>query len=109
TSVRYITGHQQKGQPVVHDWESLANPETTLVIYMGLANLAAIAENLLKAGLAVETPALAVQDGTTPQQKLVWGCVGDIAAKVRSAELASPTTVYIGKVVGIAKALHQQP
>ena len=43
TGVRFVTGHCCAGAGLDLDWRSLADPETTLVVYMGLANLAEIA------------------------------------------------------------------
>ena len=105
TGVRYITGHQQKGEPMHHDWKSLADPETTLVIYMGLANLGIITENLISARLSPDTPAVAVQDGTTGAEKICFATVRNIATVTKEQGLVPPTTVFIGRVVGIARRI----
>lgn len=102
--VRFITGHQQKGEPVVQDWSGLADPMTTLVIYMGLANLEVIAEKLIAAGLPAETPVAAIQDGTTEQEKRVYAPLNTIGAEVKRAELEAPVLVIIGNVVTMATA-----
>lgn len=101
TGVQYITGHSQHGVPMQLDWARLANPETTLVIYMGLANLGEITHQLMLAGLDSHTPAIAIQDGTTPKQRHVAGIVADIHAKVQEQQLQPPTLIIIGKVAGI--------
>ena len=54
-----------------YQWEQLVDPKTTLVIYMGLSTLPSLVEGLLESGLSPTTPALAVQDGTTPTQRVV--------------------------------------
>ena len=39
TGVRFLTGHCRAGVGLDLNWQSLADPDTTLVVYMGLANL----------------------------------------------------------------------
>jgi Tetrapyrrole (Corrin/Porphyrin) Methylases len=36
TGVRYLTGHRRLDSDLDFDWRSLSDPETTLVVYMGL-------------------------------------------------------------------------
>ncbi|MGE5503971.1 MAG: uroporphyrinogen-III C-methyltransferase, partial [Actinomycetota bacterium] len=59
--VRFVTGHAREGLPLAHDWSKLADPDCTLVIYMGLTTLPLIADELVKAGLPADTTAAAVQ------------------------------------------------
>ena len=99
TGVRFITGHQQKGEPVPLDWQGLADPHTTLVIYMGLANLETIAANLIAHGLPADTPAMAIQDGTTPSQRFCKATLATLHGTVTDAQFTSPTLIIIGKVV----------
>ena len=75
TSVRYLTGHAQEGGEAQLDstMAACADPDTTLVVYMGLATLPALTQNLTAAGLPPGTPAVAVERGTTPQQRTVRG------------------------------------
>lgn len=101
-SVRFITGHKQKGEPVDLDWKGLADPGTTLVIYMGLANLGMIAENLIKSGLPSDTPAVAIQNGTTPEEKKCFCSIAEIADLTKKLEFKPPTTIIVGKVVGLS-------
>ena len=39
TGVRYVTGHRAADQSLDLDWASLADTDTTLVVYMGVANI----------------------------------------------------------------------
>lgn len=103
TSVRFITGHQQKGEPVHLDWAGLANPDTTLVVYMGLANLKEITENLIKHGLPKNTPVAAIQEGTTKNQKAAFSNLDKICKDIEG--FAAPTLIIIGKVVNVRNLL----
>lgn len=105
TSVQYITGHQQKGEAVSHDWKALAKPDNTLVVYMGLANIEKIAGNLIEAGLLAETPVLAVQEGTMKGEKRHYSTLRAVAADLNVHGFEPPTVIYIGKVVDIARQL----
>ncbi|HET7910626.1 MAG TPA: uroporphyrinogen-III C-methyltransferase, partial [Pseudolabrys sp.] len=71
TGVRYVTGHCREGEPLDLDWASLADPDTTLVIYMGLANIDEIVRQLVAHGLPGDTPALAVSQGTTRYEQKI--------------------------------------
>lgn len=97
--VRFLTGHQQKGEPIEHDWKGLADPMTTLVVYMGLANLENIANNLIKNGLPKNTPVAAIQDGTTEKERKHIGKLSTIATELKKKKFEPPVLIIIGKVV----------
>lgn len=108
SSVRFITGHQQKGQPMNLDWPGLANEDTTLVIYMGLTHLEELANNLMKHGLSPGTPCVSISNGTTEKQAACFAPLSEIYAKANAANLVAPTISIIGKVVGLSKSIGKQ-
>jgi uroporphyrin-III C-methyltransferase len=101
TGVRFVTGHQQKGKPVELDWQSLADPMTTIVVYMGLANIDQIAENLIKHGLPASTPLAAIQNGTTTAEKKLFSTLGMVANQLKERNFSPPALIIIGDVVGL--------
>jgi uroporphyrin-III C-methyltransferase/precorrin-2 dehydrogenase/sirohydrochlorin ferrochelatase/uroporphyrin-III C-methyltransferase len=103
--VHLITGHFKNDEPLDFDARRLADPEATLVIYMGLSNLPGICRSLLRAGLPASTPAMAVQDGTTPQQQRVVADLHNLPASVQAAGLQPPVLVVIGQTVALSKEL----
>ena len=103
--VRYVTGHCQSDAPLDLDWRGLADPDTTLVIYMGLAQIARIAASLIAAGLPAETPFAAVQNGTTPRQRHRVGMLADAAAIAASLPAGGPVLFIVGRVVALAPRL----
>lgn len=103
--VRLVTGHWREGQALDYDWHLLADPDCTLVIYMGLTHLKEIARRMIEAGLAADTPAAAVENGTTPRQRRVIGTLGDLPDLVAMAGLKPPTLIIVGKVVSLAGSL----
>ena len=105
TSVQFITGHQQNGEKTSHNWNSLSDPQTTLVVYMGLTNLGTITGELMAHGRSPDTPAIVVQDGTTPMERVCVGTLQNIAGKVRSQDITAPAITLIGDVVRVAQLL----
>lgn len=105
TGVRFVTGHCRDGQHLDLNWQSMADPNTTLVIYMGLINVKLISEELIKAGLQADTPAAAVERGTTPEQRTILTTLENLPQCVAKAELKAPSLLIIGKVVDLAKTI----
>jgi uroporphyrin-III C-methyltransferase len=109
TGVRFVTGHCREGWWLDHDWRGMADPETTLVVYMGLAQLEEITCRLIEAGLAAGTPAVAVEAGTTPHERAVWSSLAGLDTAVRAAGLQPPTLMVIGRVVAVLQdAAHDE-
>lgn len=107
TGVRFITGHFKAGEEDrEHDWARLADADTTLVFYMGLTNLTRIAARLMDHGLPADTPAAAIQNGTTHKQRAIQATVATLADKVEATGLKPPALVIIGKVVSLAESLN---
>lgn len=102
TGVRYVTGHCKANEPLQLDWQSLADPQTTLVVYMGLANVEQIASELIAHGLAASTPVLAVCQGTTPRERRVCATLAAFPDVVRAAGLDGPVLFIIGQVASLA-------
>ena len=104
-SVRYITGHFKNNQALDFDWSKMADPDCTLVIYMGVANVSLICKQLQLAGLAADTPAAAIHNATTTKQRKVISTLSCLATEMKSAKLATPTIIMIGKVVSLSEEL----
>ncbi len=97
-SVRFITGHVARGSQALN-WSELAQPDQTLVFYMGLFRLAQITEDLQEAGVDGQMPVALVENATLPEQRVVEGTISDIAEKAERFEVSGPTVVIIGHVV----------
>ncbi len=95
TSLTIVTGHEDPSkQRTDVDWEALARVGGTIVILMGVANIARITERLLAGGLSPDTPAAAVRWGTRPDQRTVRATL----ATLPDADLAPPSTIVVGDV-----------
>jgi uroporphyrin-III C-methyltransferase len=99
TGVRFLTGHCREGAGLDLNWASLADPDTTLVVYMGLANLPEISARLIDAGLPADTPAAAIADGTTERQRVLRTTLVALPEQVRTARFGAPVLIVIGRVV----------
>jgi uroporphyrin-III C-methyltransferase len=98
-----ISGHAPPGDPAsTLNWQALATANTTLVIMMGVATLPDITAELIKHGLAANTPAMTVADAAMPSQQAVRGTLADIAALTHAAGIKPPAITVIGAVAGFA-------
>jgi uroporphyrin-III C-methyltransferase len=81
------------------DWEMLARPRQTVVVYMGLAALEQVCAQLVAHGLPPGTPAALVERATTPHQHVFEGTLVTLAGHVRRAAPEPPTLLVVGEVV----------
>lgn len=97
-----VSGHLAPDHPgSLLNWAALASLRGTLVVLMGLKNLAAITDVLARHGRAPQTPAAVVQEGTTGNQRVLRGTLGTIAEVVREAGIRPPAVVVFGDVVEV--------
>jgi uroporphyrin-III C-methyltransferase len=74
----------------------------TLVILMGINNLAQITAGLVRAGMATAVPAAVVERGYSGAQRTTIATVGTLAARARALDIQPPAVVVIGAVVTFA-------
>lgn len=100
SSVAFITGHEDPTKPDSNvAWDKLATGAGTIVIYMGIKNIASITENLTRHGRDPQTPVAVVRWASTPRQKTVVGTLETIAGIVSAADIKPPALIVIGEVV----------
>ncbi|MEU5938610.1 uroporphyrinogen-III C-methyltransferase [Micromonospora sp. NPDC047548] len=96
-----VSGHLAPDSPAsLVQWPALAGLRGTLVVLMGLKNLAAITATLTAHGRDPATPVAVIQEGTTGAQRTLRSTLGAVAADVVEAGLRPPAIVVIGDVVG---------
>lgn len=100
----FVTGHQ-KGEGADLHWDALAKKDQTVVFYMGLSSVGIICEKMIEHGLEKHMPAALIQQGTTPEQKVVVGTLEDLPARVAAEQIQPPTLIIIGEVVRLHKTL----
>jgi uroporphyrin-III C-methyltransferase/precorrin-2 dehydrogenase/sirohydrochlorin ferrochelatase len=100
----FVTGHLKDGSMNL-DWEALARPKQTIVVYMGLHGLATLCAELVAHGLHGDTPIAIVQQGTTKNQRVVTGTLATLPGKTEVEELQAPTLIIVGGVVTLRRKL----
>jgi len=100
SSFAVVTGHEDpaKSESGV-DWERLATAVDTLVILMGVGALPRITERLLAAGRDPGTPAAVIHRGTTADEEIVVGTLGELARS--PATFLAPSVIVIGEAVAL--------
>jgi len=102
SSFAVVTGHKIGGNKI--KWGELARSVDTLVILMGLHNLAAIMDELRMGGCEPERPVAFIQSGTTPGQRVLCATVRTIGA-LAAANFQSPAIIVVGEVVKFSEIL----
>jgi uroporphyrin-III C-methyltransferase len=108
SSVTFVTGHEGcHDKPQSVNWEALAALGGTLVVLMGVTALPNFTARLIAGGLAADTPAAIIQEGTTERQRIVTGTVENIARLAKESGLTSPALTVIGTVVNLGEILRE--
>ncbi len=102
---RVATGHLRDDGELELDWRAMADPDSTLVVYMGLATIDRICARLAEVGLDPSTPAAAIQNGTTTAQRRVVGTLETLPSLARAHRLQPPALLVIGPTVELATQL----
>jgi uroporphyrin-III C-methyltransferase len=98
-----VTGHECEGGSDL-DWTALARMPV-LIVLMAHRTLGTIAGRLVAHGVAPQTPAAVVSQGTTPGQRVVLAPLTTIAKAAAAAGLKPPSVLVVGEVVRLAGAL----
>lgn len=107
----FVTGHLKDGTMNL-DWDALARPKQTVVVYMGLHGLDTLCAKLIEHGLPDTTPIAIVQQGTTPNQRVITGTLATLPAIAEREQPQAPTLIIVGGVVVLREKLawfHPQP
>lgn len=97
TSVTFVTGHDDPAKSTTQtNWNALAKVGGTIVLYMGVKTLPAIAAALIEGGMSPDIPAAAVQWGTHPKQRTVTATLATLADKATAAGVSAPVITVIG-------------
>ena len=103
-SCTFVTGHL-KNNIVNLNWQQLAAPGQTIVIYMGLLGLEIICQSLIQHGAAANLPIALIQQGTTHNQRVITGTLDTMSAKLKRHNVHAPTLFIIGTVVSLHDTL----
>ena len=96
-SFTVVTGHSRPAVEADVNWEALAQVGGTVVVLMGVAHRDLISDRLRRGGLPDDTPVIAVQWGTRPEQRSVRTTLARLAGEA----IQPPATIVIGAVAGL--------
>jgi uroporphyrinogen III methyltransferase/synthase len=106
SAVAFLTGHEDPAKPEsALDWDALASFPGTLVIYMGVRQLGAIAQRLIAGGRPASEPAALVQRGTFADQRVVTATLESIASVAQREGVRAPAIAIIGAVATLHERL----
>lgn len=104
-AVVFVTGHLQDGS-VNLNWKALAQPNQTVVFYMGLHGVPAICAGLTSHGMPSTTPVALIQQGTTPNQRVFVSTLEGLPELVKKEKIKAPTLIIVGEVVRLHETLN---
>ena len=102
SAVSFVAG-QCKGL-AEQDWSGLAGQGRTLVIYMGVATAADVADKLMADGVAPDMPVAVLERGTLPRSRAIRTLLADLGPMVAREDVASPAIIVVGEVVTLSDA-----
>jgi uroporphyrin-III C-methyltransferase len=94
-----LTGTNESGQ-LTEDLRLAAQSNATLVILMGVQKLPEITRLLSACGKA-DLPAMVVQGGSLPGEKVAVGTVSTIVDIAEKKQVGTPGIIVVGEVVGL--------
>ncbi|MBS7553457.1 siroheme synthase CysG [Ancylobacter dichloromethanicus] len=106
--LQFITAHARDGKlPRDLDWQALADPAATTVVYMPQRTWAELAAKAMAAGLDPATPAVAIFAATRPEERQVPATVATLQVALDAAVAdgaGGPCLILFGHAIGEAAA-----
>ena len=96
-SLVLLTGHGKDSVDTL-DWPSLARDRQTLAVYMGVRRFPELMQNLTAHGRSADTPVAIIERGTTPEERVVRGTLGQLPMLAAAHGISSPAMLIIGDV-----------
>ncbi len=104
-SCMFVTGHLKDGTTDLN-WNAIAQPNQTVVFYMGLQTVKELCKELVNHGLPITTPAALIEKGTTQEQKVHIGDLETLHEIVEKNNVKAPTLIIVGEVVQLHDKLN---
>ncbi len=101
TSFTVVTGHEAEDKKEKQVDLSKLNADT-IVILMGITNLEKLVNELLQNPKRnKDTPVAIITNGTTENQRVIKGTLGDIVEKAKKEKISPPGVIVVGDVVNV--------
>ena len=91
------------------DWPSLARDRQTLAVYMAVRRFPDLMQQLIKHGRAADTPVAIIERGTTPQQRVIRGTLGQLTLLAEAHRIKAPAMLIIGEVARLGSGNATSP
>lgn len=103
-SCTFVTGHL-KDNSMNLNWKMLAQPNQTVVVYMGVRALDILCSELIKHGAPADKPVALVRKATTPDHLVLTGTLTTLPAIVKAANITMHSLIIVGDVVKLHEKL----
>ena len=87
------------------NWPQLLKSGHTLALYMGVASIADLRQQLSDANVAPDLPVAIVENGTTRQQRTILSSAAAMEDDAMNANIVSPAIVFVGESIRAAEHL----
>jgi len=102
-SVAFVTAHGKNSIDKL-DWQALARDKQTLAFYMAVQRFPDLMNNLIDAGRPADTPVAIIEKGTTPEQRVIRGTLGQLTLLADAHRVAAPAMLIVGEVAALGAA-----
>ncbi len=100
SSLAVLTGKKSNGEP-------LDAPHTDTLIYlMAVANIRNVVKRILASGRIKLTPCAFIERGTTKNERIITGVLGNIVERAQKYSVSSPAVFIVGEVVKLGKEIY---
>lgn len=105
-AIVFATGHPADDETSDGlDWTAMARLGQPIVLYMAIARIGAIQQQLLAGGLDANTPTAIIHAATMPDQDLLITTLGRLVEDLAVSALGPPAIAVIGQIVAMRARL----
>jgi len=102
-SVAFVTAHGKNSVDTL-DWGALARDRQTLAFYMAVQRFPDVMNNLTGCGRSADTPVAIIEKGTTPEQRVIRGTLGQLTLLADAHRVTAPAMLIVGEVAALGAA-----
>jgi len=99
SSVAVLTGRKSNGQDLDAPYAD------TLVYLMAVRNIRNVVRAVLDSGRVKSTPCAFIEKGTTKDERVITGNLGNIVDKASRYSVCSPAVFIVGKIINYGKSI----
>lgn len=99
-SVVFVTAHGKNSVDNL-DWPSLARDKQTIAFYMAVSRFSDLKNRLIENGRSNKTPVAIIENGTTPEQRVIRGSLGQLTMLAEAHRISAPAMLIVGEVAAL--------